>query len=1049
MKAETVAGGGTGGSLEPEGSAGPQDGSPQDGPTAARTRALAGREEGGAPAGRERPEAGAAADGRVPAGSEARAAARPSEEDTASRRPPAASAPDTPTTTRPNPAAPRGPVTPDGTSPAEPRPTEADPAGADREGADPAGADATDEDPARTAPAGAGTPAEGARTSLDAAPDRESPAERPEPAVVEALGELPRPSRAGTPGREGSGAEPVGAEPAGAGTRPQAPVAGAPAAGPEPVETDTAAGDVRAGTPEPRAKDPRSALVDVPDREASAEPESGDTDSDGADTPAQDSGTRRAPAPGTRTEAEPTGTNPDRADTPNDGSDSGRTSAPGSRTPTEAEPADTNADRADAREDGSDSGRTGASETGTAAGPESAEAEADAPVGGSAAADERRPARGGDSGRGTAAEAGSVDADASGDAAPARDGDGAAEGDGSRQGNPGEPGSAAGEAASKDGAGTARTAPVRRPSWAKRDDGPDRDDDTRELPAGAVPADVERAATTRRPSWAKADDAPEGDGDTAGADAPRTGDRRPSGTPAGDGRQADGKAPGGPAPEERRDREGGTEAARTAGQPTGTGAAAPAQPHDPERTSEFVALKDPDAAPPKPAPKAPVAPVLEPTRETPRPPLELLAELTNTAPPPETPRRTLVRRVKVWTPIALLLGAVVAGGQLLRPLPAPQLVAAQDALTLDGTTTLPWPAKGQAAVRVPGSGDIGTFGEQKPVPTASVAKVMTAYVILKGHPLRKNDPGPAIEIDAQAAAEGKSGDESRIRTLTAGKKFSQQDMLKMMMIPSANNIARLLARWDSGSEAAFVAKMNAAARELGMRDTTYTDPSGLNASTVSTAADQLKLAEAVMQDEAFRAIVAIPDTRIEGLPEPIVNNNSLLSAPGLSNKGIKTGSSTPAGGTLMWAAYKTVGGETPLILGTMMDQHAPPPDKDAADSLALVLENSRKVIEAVRTALAAAPVIHKGQTVGYVSDGLGGRTPLVATKDLSVIGVPGQKLRLALGTAGGKVVPHTATSGTEVGVLTVGEGAGAKTVPVAVGTNLREPSFGTRVTRLS
>ncbi|WP_242705206.1 D-alanyl-D-alanine carboxypeptidase family protein [Streptomyces griseocarneus] len=409
-----------------------------------------------------------------------------------------------------------------------------------------------------------------------------------------------------------------------------------------------------------------------------------------------------------------------------------------------------------------------------------------------------------------------------------------------------------------------------------------------------------------------------------------------------------------------------------------------------------------------------------------------------------------MRRVKVWTPIVLLLGGAVAGGQMLRPLPTPQLVATQDSVTLDGTTAIPWPAKGQAAVRIPGSGDIGTFGEQKPVPTASVGKVMTAYVILKNHPLRKDDPGPLIEVDAKAVAEGNSDHESRVEGLTAGKKFSERDMLKMMMLPSANNIARLLARWDSGNDgAAFVAKMNAAAKELGMRDTTYTDPSGLNSGTVSTAVDQLKLAEAVMQEETFRVIVAMDHAKIEGLPEPIDNSNDLLSIKGLRNIGIKTGSSTPAGGTLMWAADQPVGGDTPLILGTMMEQHVDGPDEDGGESLKLVLKNSRKVIEAVRKALTAAPVIHKGQTVGYVSDGLGGRTPLVATKDLAVIGVPGQRLRFTLGTAGGKSVPHEAKAGTEVAVLTVGDGAGSKTVPVAVGTRLAEPSFGTRVTRLS
>lgn len=476
---------------------------------------------------------------------------------------------------------------------------------------------------------------------------------------------------------------------------------------------------------------------------------------------------------------------------------------------------------------------------------------------------------------------------------------------------------------------------------------------------------------------------------------------------------------------------------------------------DAERTSQFVALKPLDTPAPAAAPVSAPAPgprvaVTPPPAQAPTPaPLELLAELTNTAPAPETPRRTALRRVKIWTPILLLLVGGFTGVQLLRPLPAPKLVAAETGHTIDGQFSIPWPAKGQGAVRIPGSGEIGTFGEQKPVPTASVAKVMTAYVILKNHPLKKTEPGPSIEVDAKTVEDGTSEHESRIEGLTAGTKFSQQDMLKMLMIPSGNNVARLLARWDTGtdSETAFVEKMNAAARELGMKDTTYTDPSGLDAGTVSTATDQLKLAEAAMKDEAFRAIVALPDATVKGLPQQLINNNNLLTAQGLSIRGIKTGSSTPAGGALMWAAYKSVGDETPLILGTLMEQRVDGPDPDAVKSLALVKANSKKIIEAVRAALASAPVVRKGDTVGYVDDGLGGRTPLVATKDLDVIGVPGQQLKLTL-AARSSTLPHTAEVGSEVGVLTAGDGAGAKSVPVAVGSDLAEPSFTTRLTRL-
>ncbi|MEV7470460.1 serine hydrolase [Streptomyces kronopolitis] len=504
-------------------------------------------------------------------------------------------------------------------------------------------------------------------------------------------------------------------------------------------------------------------------------------------------------------------------------------------------------------------------------------------------------------------------------------------------------------------------------------------------------------------------------------------------------------------------------AAKSAGAAEGKAAEKPAQ-KSPEKPAAKAPGAPPAAKPPatKPA-AAPSAEATgasaaagltdsERTKQEPLPPLDLLAQLTNTPPPAETPLRTVVRRFKIWTPLAVLLAIVFVVAQAVRPLPNPTLTVgdAKSSFTFEGgKLTIPWPDQGQAAIKVVGSGDLGTFGPQKPVPTASVAKIMTAYVILRDHPLKKDEKGPQIKVDAKAVAEGGSTSESRIEGLKAGQKFSQQDMLKMLMIPSGNNIARLLARWDTNSdkETAFVKKMNAAAKELGMKNTTYTDPSGLDPKTVSTAVDQLKLAEAVMKFDAFRPIVAMTNADIPGLPERINSNIDNLLLAGLSIKGIKTGSSTAAGGTLSWAAYKTVDGKDRLILGTMMDQHFKGLDPNGSNSLTLVKNNSQKVIEAVRDALNSATAVKKGQVVGYVDDGLNGRTPVVATKDLKAVGVPGQKLELSVGD-GGKTIPHTAKAGTEVGMLTVGNGQSMQKVPVALQKDLVEPGFGAKLVRI-
>ncbi|MFH9608363.1 D-alanyl-D-alanine carboxypeptidase family protein [Streptomyces sp. NPDC017448] len=232
---------------------------------------------------------------------------------------------------------------------------------------------------------------------------------------------------------------------------------------------------------------------------------------------------------------------------------------------------------------------------------------------------------------------------------------------------------------------------------------------------------------------------------------------------------------------------------------------------------------------------------------------------------------------------------------------------------------LPWPREGQASVAVEGIGSLGTRGEQKPVPIASVTKVMTAYVILKDHPMRAGAPGATVVADQRAADESYSSVETTA-PLLAGKEYTQRLLLELMMVPSGNNIARLLARWDAGTEEAFVAKMNRAAAGLGMRATTYTGVSGMETSTRSTSEDQLRLARAAMKDPSFRQIVATASVTSPGTGATFRNTNKLLGRDGVI--GLKTGSSTPAGGNLVWATTQEVAGTTRLIVGVVLHQRA-------------------------------------------------------------------------------------------------------------------------------
>ncbi|MFD8672242.1 D-alanyl-D-alanine carboxypeptidase [Streptomyces seoulensis] len=466
-----------------------------------------------------------------------------------------------------------------------------------------------------------------------------------------------------------------------------------------------------------------------------------------------------------------------------------------------------------------------------------------------------------------------------------------------------------------------------------------------------------------------------------------------------------------------------------------------------ERTSKFVALKPDLKGPSARVEETRAVPQVGPERTTqqplpPKPPLDLLAELTNTPPPPETPVRTLVRRVKIWTPLVILLVVILGVVQAMRPLPQPTLaLTAKDSFTFEGgKQDIPWPADGQAAMDVQGIGSFGSSGSGKPVPIASVAKVMTAYLILRDHPLESGAPGPKIPIDKTAQSQSKAGQESTV-DVTEGDKITQREALEGVLIASANNVARLLARWDAGSEKAFVAKMNAAAKGLGMTGTTYTDPSGLTNSTVSTAVDQVKLAKAAMTQPAFREVAAMMSyTDYKGTYHSnwnqLVGHNNVV--------GIKTGTTTSALGNLVFAAKQDVGGETRTIIGAVLRQ---PPSKRDNSILSAAMDSSDALIRAGQGALKSETVLKKGTVVGYVDDGLGGETPVEVTEDVKAAGWAGLKVKLSF-TSG--TIPHTAKAGTEVGSLTVGDGssAGAVKVPVALRADLAEPGLGAKLTRI-
>jgi D-alanyl-D-alanine carboxypeptidase (penicillin-binding protein 5/6) len=292
------------------------------------------------------------------------------------------------------------------------------------------------------------------------------------------------------------------------------------------------------------------------------------------------------------------------------------------------------------------------------------------------------------------------------------------------------------------------------------------------------------------------------------------------------------------------------------------------------------------------------------------------------------PARTTTRRIRIrWIRVAGLLvviGAIAAlGHQLLAsssstaesPVDVP---SSEHRGALEALSSTVWPADGQAAVRI-GQSQIQAGPNQHAAAIASVAKVMTAYLVLRDHPLRPGQDGPTITLtDADVAdTDRRRRQHESVVSIAAGEQLTELQALQALLLPSANNIAAVLARWDAGSVDRFVARMNATARSLGMTHTRYTDPSGYDDATVSTAAEQVRIVDRAMRLPAFASIVATPSATLP-VAGTVHNTNRLLGQDGFV--GVKTGSDDAAGGCFAFRAIRWIDGKRTTITGVVLGQ---------------------------------------------------------------------------------------------------------------------------------
>lgn len=268
------------------------------------------------------------------------------------------------------------------------------------------------------------------------------------------------------------------------------------------------------------------------------------------------------------------------------------------------------------------------------------------------------------------------------------------------------------------------------------------------------------------------------------------------------------------------------------------------------------------------------------------------------------------RRWVRWGAVVATAAALFATAVVMRTLSGD---SHREYLTAAGLVT-----RGQAAYQL-GTQLPRATPDQRPVPIASLAKVMTAYLLLISHPLGEGESGPSLRVtraDAADTARRRARDESVI-AVRSGERLTQRQALMAILLPSANNVAVMATRLASATVSGFVARMNRTARELGMTRTRYTDPSGYDQRTVSTATDQLILAKAAATNRTLAAMMAVRSYRlpVAGL---VRNTDVLLGHGGFV--GMKTGSDDAAGGCFMFRSRRLVEGRTVDLIGVVLGQ---------------------------------------------------------------------------------------------------------------------------------
>ena len=294
---------------------------------------------------------------------------------------------------------------------------------------------------------------------------------------------------------------------------------------------------------------------------------------------------------------------------------------------------------------------------------------------------------------------------------------------------------------------------------------------------------------------------------------------------------------------------------------------------------------------------------------------------------------------------------------------------------------------------------------------ASTTKIMTGLLVCES----SMELDEAVTVPPEAA-----GIEGSSLYLKAGESVTVRALLYGMMLHSGNDAAAALAILSAGCVEDFVSQMNARAASLGLQDTHFANPNGLDdEENYSTARELAILASAALENETFAEIVRTKSCTQCG--RQLTNHNKLLwRYPGAV--GVKTGYTKAAGRILVSAAERD---GRRLVAVTISDPN------DWRDHAAM--------LDAGFAAFERKTVLTAGTEVGKtaVFGGEEGSVPLIAAEDVTVPLLPDEKVWLRLKTPAAVYAPVTENAPAGAVEIVVGDTALFR-VPVRYGAAVEE-----------